>query len=108
MKSALAHLMKEKGVTAYQIEKTLGISEGAVRGWLKGNIPRADHLMKIADMLEVEPRSLITGTTPVNNETQLLLDRIAEFCHGYPKGVVTLSKVLDLFIATYTKEKNEL
>jgi transcriptional regulator with XRE-family HTH domain len=101
----LANLMKKKGITAYQIERSLGISEGAVRGWLKGNTPRADHLLKVADMLEVEPRSLIMDETPVSSEARLLAARVTEFCWENPEGIDAIKKILDLFIETYKELK---
>jgi SOS-response transcriptional repressor LexA len=54
--------MKSKGVTAYRLAKDLGISEGTVRNWKRGNNrPDAVHVVDLANYLSVSPGWLMYG-----------------------------------------------
>lgn len=57
-------LLKERGVTAYQVSKATGISTGSLTDWKKGRSqPKVDKLQKIADFFGVSVDYLLNGET---------------------------------------------
>lgn len=55
-------LLKERGVTAYQVSKATGISTGSLSDWKKGRSkPKPDKLKKIADYFGVTVDYLCGG-----------------------------------------------
>ena len=71
----LLKIMNLKGITAYQLEKDVGINQTTFYNWKKGKQPPADKLHKIITYLEVTPNEIFGyPTAPVltENETELL------------------------------------
>ncbi|MFZ2279524.1 MAG: XRE family transcriptional regulator [Prosthecobacter sp.] len=92
--------MSERNITQVILAQTVGVTQGAVSGWLNGGIPKMDKLIKIAETLQVPPEDLmfpgrarspvtdgvaiakIVGGTPelqraiVNASAQVLNDRV--------------------------------
>ncbi len=68
-------IMKSKSITAYQIEKDIGISQNTFSNWRKGSQPSVDKIIKILPYLGVSPNELF-GYEPVKtlteNEKELL------------------------------------
>ncbi|MEE0919200.1 MAG: helix-turn-helix transcriptional regulator [Lachnospiraceae bacterium] len=54
----LEEIMKKKKITAYQMEKDIGISQTTFSNWKKGRQPTVDKLIKILPYLEVTPNEL--------------------------------------------------
>lgn len=54
----LFKIMSEKGISAYQIEKDIGINQTTFYNWKKGKQPPADKLQKIITYLEVSPNEV--------------------------------------------------
>lgn len=92
--------------------KATGLSEASMRNWIKGSIPSAEAAVKIARYFNVSVEWLITGTTPQNTNTEIILSEeeralIEIFRHLDDRdknAVLTLAKSLeDQYSATLTK-----
>lgn len=58
-------LMQREHITAYGLEKTLGLSNAAIASWRAGRAkPSADALVKIADYFNVSVDYLLGRSTP--------------------------------------------
>lgn len=71
----LVKIMNTKGITAYQLEKDIGINQTTFYNWKKGKQPSADKLQKIITYLEVTPNEVFGyEITPelTDNEKELL------------------------------------
>lgn len=69
MYDRFSQLMKRKGVTAYQIAKTTGISQTTFSDWKNGrSVPKADKMQKIADFFEVSVEYLLSGEESEQNK----------------------------------------
>lgn len=65
-------LLKEYGVTAYQVAKATGISTASFTGWKQGKWNfKQDKLQKIADYFGVSIDYLMTGKEESQKEPQL-------------------------------------
>ncbi|MFM5558714.1 S24 family peptidase [Aeromonas rivipollensis] len=62
----------------------IGLSEGAVRAFLKGRIPRADDALAIARARGIDLVWLLSGET-ANGEWQALQESVAVDCSGKPE-----------------------
>lgn len=51
--------MSAKKITQLIMSEAVGVTQGAVSGWLNGAMPKMDKLLKIAEVLGVEPIELI-------------------------------------------------
>lgn len=60
-------IMKEKNITAYQMEKDIGIKQTTFSNWKKGRQPTADKILKILPYLEVTPNELF-GYSDIRKE----------------------------------------
>ena len=104
----LKNILKEKGITAYRIQKELGIAEGTVRGWFRGSVPRGDHLLAVSQYLGVDPRVLMG----VKETDTCLAEGLAPY--GDPVKY-KINKMLDVMdeerkraVLRYTEEKKLL
>lgn len=68
-------IMKTKGISAYQLEKDIGIRQTTFQGWKRGSEPSADKISKLLQYLKVTPNELF-GYSEVKelteNEKELL------------------------------------
>lgn len=51
--------MSERNITQVILAKAVGVTQGAVSGWLNGGIPKIDKVIKIAEVLRVSPEDLM-------------------------------------------------
>lgn len=68
-------IMKIKGISAYQIEKSIGIKQTTFQGWKRGSEPSADKIIKLLQYLEVTPNELFGYSEIINltdNEKEML------------------------------------
>lgn len=66
MYEIFVELLRNKGVTAYQVCKATGIAGATISDWKKGkSTPKQDKLKKIADYFEVSLDYLTTGRDAV-------------------------------------------
>jgi len=101
-KNILKLIMKEKGISTYVISGALGISEGTVRGWLKGKTPRADYFFKLAEFLEIDPLYIWYGREySKNHELKYSMDKLHKFAKEYPEDVSIILKLIDLCVDEY-------
>ena len=58
----------------------LGVSEGNIRGYIKGVVPKADILEKIVRTFEISPEWLLTGKGEMNisRNQQIKIDKFSE------------------------------
>lgn len=57
----LHELCKEKGTSVTNMLNSLGISTGCTGNWKKGNLPKGDVLIKIADYLNTSIDYMLIG-----------------------------------------------
>ncbi len=92
----LINIMASKGVSAYQLEKDVGINQTTFYNWKKGKQPPADKLQKIITYLEVSPNEIFgyeSFDTLTDNDKELL-----ELFHQLPEReqVKLIGKVEDM------------
>lgn len=70
----LIKLMDERGITAYQLEKDIGIKQATFGKWKKGSQPTIDKLLIILNYFQVSADELLNTniTNLTKNETELL------------------------------------
>ena len=76
-----ARLLRERGITPYQVFKATGVSQSTLSDWKNGKSrPKTEKLIKIAKFLGVSVEYLLTGEEPeyltqqprlVNNDPEL-------------------------------------
>lgn len=65
MYAEFADLCKKKGVTPYRVAKDCGFSNVTLSDWKnKGQMPKTDKLVKIAEYLGTTVEYLVTGSDP--------------------------------------------
>lgn len=91
----LIKIMATKGITAYQLEKDVGINQTTFYNWKKGKQPPADKLQKIITYLEVSPNEVFgyPDLELSDNDKELL-----ELFHQLPEReqVKLIGKVEDM------------
>lgn len=76
MYSIFEKLLNEKGVTAYQVSKSTGISTGSLSDWKNGRSnPKIDKMQKIAEYFGVSVDYLLTGEEPPKTEKAPTLNK---------------------------------
>ncbi len=72
--------MKEKGITAYKIEKDLGIKQSTFTSWRKGSEPSAEKIFEIIQYIGVSPNEIFGYNEPEANQDpeQLLTENEKE------------------------------
>ena len=65
----LAGLMREREISVRDMARHVGVSDVAVRKWLKGNEPSGDRLVKVCEYLGVTPAFLIFGDDNAPRQT---------------------------------------
>lgn len=110
--SRIDSLLSENNLKRADLVRGTGISEGTIRGWIKGSTPSAEAAYKVAKYLNVSIEWLVTGITEKENENNILLSEeeralIEIFRHLDDRdknAVLTLAKSLeDQYSATLTK-----
>jgi transcriptional regulator with XRE-family HTH domain len=63
MFEVIADLMEKRGITAYQLSHSIGVSQGAISLWKLGiRKPSSDALQKLADYFDVSVDYLLGRT----------------------------------------------
>lgn len=65
----LEKILKEKGVTAYKLEKEIGLRQSTFSNWKKGTEPSIYKLLEIIQYLEVSPNELFGYNETGQSET---------------------------------------
>jgi len=60
----ITKIMKEKGITAYQLEKDTGIRQTTFSKWKSGSQPAADKLETVIHYLQVSPNEIFGYNDP--------------------------------------------
>ena len=59
----LKEVLTEKGMTGKELSTKLGVSQNAISNMIQGrSFPRPEHLLKIAEVLDVDVRELLIST----------------------------------------------
>jgi transcriptional regulator with XRE-family HTH domain len=94
--------LEKTKITPYRIQKDLGIAEGTIRGWMRGNMPKADLLFKVADYLGIDPRYLLGLRGEIGDEMTAVTDRIILKLLRYedkkPGSLKNIEKIIDVMI----------
>jgi len=59
----LKALCGARGIAKSKLATELGVSRPTVYGWLAGQVPKGDHLLKLCAMLSVDPSELFSGVS---------------------------------------------
>ncbi|MDE6502543.1 MAG: helix-turn-helix domain-containing protein [Ruminococcus sp.] len=72
----LREICKEKGTTVTSMLSKLGISTGSTGNWKKGQLPKGDILIKIADYLNTSIDYILLGEyrSDVNKDERKLVE----------------------------------
>ncbi|MDE5621292.1 MAG: hypothetical protein K2O29_00270 [Ruminococcus sp.] len=72
----LCDICKEKGTSVTNMLNELGLSTGSTGNWKKGQLPKGDILMKIADYLETSIDYILLGEfrSDLNSDEKQLIE----------------------------------
>lgn len=68
--SNLEKIMKQKGITAYKIEKEIGIKQSTFTSWKKGTEPSAEKIKQIIQYIGVSPNEIFGYNEPEQDADQ--------------------------------------
>lgn len=95
--------MNERGVTAYQLEKDIGIKQATFGKWKKGSQPTLDNIIKILNYFQVSADELLKTnfSSLTENDKELL-----ELFHQLPEReqIKLIGKVEELVERGKTKD----
>ena len=100
-------LMDEMGLRQVDLVRSVGCSKGTVHAWIKRDtLPPADRAVKIAELLGVSVRYLVTGERS-DNELSPLEKRLLEVCKGLsdPQMHKVIKEAIDIKVMV-AEEKN--
>lgn len=79
MYEIFAKLLKEKGVTPYQVFKATGVAQSSLSDWKHGKSkPKYEKLLKIADYFGVTVDYLLTGEEMQKNKPVAISDELTQ------------------------------
>ena len=61
----LKNLLAERGLTQEAFSDKVGVSRQTFSEWVKGQVPKGGHLLKLCRVLDIEPGSLFVDDTPL-------------------------------------------
>ena len=100
-------IMDEKGLRQVDLAKAVNKSKTTVFNWLhRDTLPQADDAVKIAELLGVTVRYLVTGTR-AEGELSPLEKRLLEVCKGLsdPQMHKVIKEAIDIKVMV-AQEKN--
>lgn len=100
-------LMEDKGLKQVDLVRGVGCSKGTVHAWIKRDtLPPADRAVKIAELLGVTVRYLVTGER-AENELSPLEQRLLEVCKGLsdPQMHKVIKEAVDIKIMISQEKK---
>lgn len=87
--NSLRRLMSSRNVTQEALASAVGVSQGAVSGWMRGAVPKSTVIMKLAKFFNLDIAELMTGkhsatfTSAVRpDEVSSLAEAPAEYLAG--------------------------
>ncbi len=70
----LKELLNEKGISGKELAEKVEVTPASISNIVQGNsFPKPDLLIKIANVLNVDVRELLTSTKPTETETLFVL-----------------------------------
>lgn len=90
----LTTLCKKNDVKLTPLTKSLGISEGAIKGWKRGSSPTGETLLKFADYFGVSIDYLLTGKEPQAQHSE----RVNNMDTDLSKHICSLKGVMEFFL----------
>lgn len=110
MYEIFAKLLKEKGVTPYQVSKATGVAQSSLSDWKKGrSAPKVDKLQKIADYFGVSVDYLL-GNEPKEKtpaEADVTFDDFTYAMYGEAKELTDEDKNMLLEMARMLKKRQQ-
>ena len=61
----LKNLLVERGLTQEAFSEMVGVSRQTYSEWVKGQVPKGSHLIKLCRVLDIEPDSLFIEVAPL-------------------------------------------
>lgn len=104
----LQQLCKKKGTSVSKMLKELGLSTGSTGNWKKGQFPKGDVLIKIADYLDTSIDYIVSGKFKSNlKEDELYLIKIYQKTpeRAKYKVICDFEKIIDEEIEKIALEK---
>lgn len=62
----LKTIAKEKGISLTELAEVLNVSRQTVNDWIKGQVPKGNHLIGLSQLLEISPRFFFPSEIPGN------------------------------------------
>lgn len=92
----LKRLRKGKGLTQQELATLIGVGQSTVGNWESGtrDIPRGDSLLKLAEVLGVNPIELVGAATSSANHSSEDLQLLAAFRSLVPERKALAIKLL--------------
>ena len=100
-------IMDEKGLRQVDVARAVGCPKGTVFSWIKrDSLPQADDAVKIAELLGVTVRYLVTGER-AENELSPLEQRLLEVCKGLsePQMHKVIKEAVDIKVMVAQEKK---
>lgn len=104
----LLEIMNRKDVTAYKLEKDIGINQSTFLNWKKGKQPPADKLLLIMDYLKISPNELFGYVDEEDSGTQEEIMRLYNLLPEQDKILFLEQLKLTVKIKGLDAEKNKL
>jgi transcriptional regulator with XRE-family HTH domain len=100
--------IEKKGLNNYSLAKKLGVSEGTIRFWRNGRIPRGDRLQQLSDVLEVSSRWLLSGEKAyeptIHDDVLRVVEKLEDFGKKDPEGYKRAKEILMIMMGEESGE----
>lgn len=83
--SRIDNLLTENHLKRADLVRGTGISEGTIRGWIKGQTPSAEAACKVAQYFHVTVEWLVTGKPEIKNKNLILSKSESELIEIFRK-----------------------
>lgn len=100
--SRIDNLLTDKKLKRIDLVRGTGIGESTIRAWIKGSVPSADAVVKVAKYLGVSVEWLITGKETdnqkeinISNEEMKLVKIFRNLNEADKNAVLTLATALE-------------
>lgn len=97
----LKKAMSDKGINPYRIEKDLGISEGTIRAWLRGDIssPTAEILSQVCNYIGVSVIWVLEGkeeyAPSFRDDVQRISEKLEAYGERHPEKLKEVIKLIE-------------
>lgn len=92
----IEEIMKNKGITRYQIEKNLGIKQSTFKNWVNGTEPGVEKIVAILKYLEVSADQIFEIEKPSEELTKDEIMLLKAYRMADPAMQAAARKLLDV------------